>query len=174
MTCLKPLTAALAAALVAACSPTLDWREFTPEGSELGVSFPCRPDRHARTVALAGSPVELTMYACAAGGATFALGFLDVSDPGRISAALSELLAAARRNLNASSSATEALQMKRMTANEHAVRTVISGHLPDGAPVSEHAEFFTRGLRVYQATVVGAKPEQATVEAFFGALRFPE
>jgi hypothetical protein len=50
---------------------------------------------------------------------------------------------------------------------------VLSGRLPDGAPVQEHAVFFTRGLRVYSATVIGAKPALPAVETFFGGLKFP-
>jgi hypothetical protein len=61
-----------------------------------------------------------------------------------------------------------------MTASDQAARLFISGHLPDGAAVQEYAAFFTRGLRVYEAAVIGAKPEPTAVETFFEGLRFPE
>ena len=60
-----------------------------------------------------------------------------------------------------------------MTPNDQAGRMVVSGRLPDGAAVQEHALFFVRGLRVYSATVIGAKPVPQAVEIFFGGLRFP-
>jgi hypothetical protein len=41
--------------------------------------------------------------------------------------------------------------------NDQAGRIVVEGPLPDGAAVQEHAAFFVRGLRVYAATVIGAK-----------------
>jgi hypothetical protein len=163
-------SAALAAA---ACAPTLDWREFVPEGSDVRVSFPCRPDRHARPVALAGTPVQMQMLVCSAGGATFALAFLDVADPARVGATLAELRRIAVGNVQGAAPQLAPLQVPGMTPNEQAARLSVSGRLPDGAAVQEHAAFFTRGLRVYQATVIGARPPPQAVDTFIAGLKFP-
>ena len=166
--------AALAvAASAAACSPTLDWREFVPEGSALGMTFPCRTDRHARPVALAGTTVQMQMLVCSAGDATWAVSFFDVADPARVSATLAEWRASAVANVQGVAAPPVPLQIKGMTPNEQAVRVTVAGKLPDGAAVQEHAAFFVRGLRVYSATVIGAKPSPQAVEVFFGGLRFP-
>ena len=61
-----------------------------------------------------------------------------------------------------------------MTPNPQALRLSVAGRLPDGSAVQEHAAFFTRGLRVYQATVIGAQLSPPAVETYFGALRFPQ
>ncbi|MEP7099897.1 MAG: hypothetical protein ABI781_05275 [Burkholderiales bacterium] len=166
------LIAALAAACSAACSPTLDWREFVPEGTDISISFPCRPDRHARAVIVVGAKAQMEMLSCSAGDATFALAFVDVTDPARVGATLAELRATAASNLQASPQ-NAPLQIRGMTPNEQAARVTLAGKLPDGAAVQEHAAFFTRGLRVYQATVIGAKPLPQVVDTFLGGLKFP-
>jgi hypothetical protein len=165
--------AALAVACGAACSPTLDWREFVPEGSDLSVAFPCRPDSHARAVVVAGAKARMSMLVCAADDATFALSFVDVADPSRVSVTLAELRDIAVTNVRGREPRVTPLQIRGMTANDEAVRLSVAGQLPDGAAVQEHAAFFARGLRVYQATVVGAKPAPQAVETFLGGLKFP-
>ena len=172
MTRSKTWIAVLAAAGCLACSPVLDWREFVPEGTDLGVSFPCRPDRHARAVLVAGAKVQMDMLVCGAGGATFALGFFDVDDPARIAPSLAELRATAIGNVRGRDAQAAPLQIKGMTPNEQAVRLSVQGALPDGAAVQAHAAFFTRGLRIYQATVIGAKPTAQAIDTFFGGLKF--
>jgi len=156
-----------------ACSPTLDWREFVPEGSELAVTFPCRTDRHARAVTLAGAKVQMEMLVCSAGDATYAVSFFDVADPSRVAPMLVEWRAAAVRNIQGEAATWLPWQIKGMTPNDQAGRIVVAGRLPDGAAVQEHALFFVRGLRVYSATVIGAKPAPSAVDIFFRGLKFP-
>ena len=61
------------------------------EGSGLVASFPCRPDRHGRSVVLGGKTVQIDMLVCPASGATFAVSFFDVTDPAGIGPALGAL-----------------------------------------------------------------------------------
>ncbi len=163
----------LAAACVAACAPALDWREFVPEGSGIGVTFPCRPDRHARNVTVAGEKSSMEMIVCSEGGTTFAVAFLDVADPARVSPALRELKGAALGNVQGSNPRLSPFVIKNMTPKDESTRLSIDGHLPDGSSVKEEAAFFAHGLRVYQATVIGARPDAQGVETFFGGLKFP-
>lgn len=162
----------LALSGLAACTPALDWREFVPEGGELSVAFPCRPDRHARSVELAGAQVEMTMLVCSAGDATYALSYVDVSDPARVTSALSDWRAVSAANVKATAPPPAPLAIRGATPNDEAGRIVVDGRLPDGAAVREHAAFFVRGLRVHAATVIGAQPPPAAVEVFFGGLKF--
>jgi hypothetical protein len=165
--------AALATASAAACSPTLDWHEYVPEGSALSVNFPCRADHHARPVVLAGAKVQMRMLVCSAGDATWAVSFFDVADPARVSATLREWRTTAVANVQGVAAQPAALQIKGMTPNEQSVRVAVTGRLPDGAVVQEHAVFFVRGLRVYSATVIGARPSPQAVDVFFNGLKFP-
>ena len=165
--------ASLIALCCAACSPALDWREFVPEGSGISVTFPCRPDHHARAVVVAGAPVQMEMLVCSAADTTFALSYFDVADPARIAATLAAWRETAVGNVRGREPQWAPLQIKGMTPNEQALRLSVSGRLPDEAVVQAHAAFFVRGLRVYQATVIGARPAPLAVEVFIGGLKFP-
>jgi hypothetical protein len=165
--------ACLALTSLAACSPALDWREFVPEGGELHIALPCRPDRHARMVTISDAKVEMTMLACSAGDATYAVSYFDVTDPARVSPALAEWRAVSVANVKGTTPTKAPLQLRGATPNDQAGRIVVEGRLPDGAAVQEHAVFFVRGLRVYAATVIGANPSPQAIEVFFGGLKFP-
>ena len=162
----------LLAIALEACSPAFDWREFAPEGSGVIATFPCRPDRQTRNVTIAGTQARMNMLTCSTGGATFALGFVDIADPARMAQALSELRAATVSNLQGTNPKPEALHVAGMTPNAQAVRLSIDGRLPDGAPVQTHASFFAKGLRVYQATVLGPALTPQVTQPFFNGLRF--
>jgi hypothetical protein len=173
MTRLRALPVALACASVWACTPALDWRETQPEGAGIVVMFPCRPDRHARAVLVAGAKVRMEMWVCAAGGATYALSFVDAVNPAGVAPALSDLRALAVRNLGGVEPRWFDLHVRGMTPNPQATRLSLAGRLPDGAPVLQEAAFFARGLRVYQASVVGAKLVPEATQTFFAGLRLP-
>jgi hypothetical protein len=157
--------------LAAACAPTLDWREVRPDGSGAVAWFPCRPDRYARVVALAGEQVRLTLHACGAGGATWALAHADLTDPLRVSQALDDLRSAATANLAAATVRPLGGRIDGETPNPKAGRFEFDGQLPDGTKVREQLAVFAKGTRVFQATVLGAHLDEQALEAFFDGLR---
>jgi len=168
-----PLLLAGAALALIGCSPALDWREFQPEGSGVLASFPCKPDRHSRAVKLEVQAVRMEMLVCDAGDAKFALAFFDVAEPGQVSAALSELQALAAGNLGAQSADAQPAVVPGMTPNPKAMRLRIEGRQPDGATVQEQAVFFAKGLRIYQAMVLGRRVSAEAADTFLGGLRLP-
>ena len=134
--------------------------------------FPCKPASHAREVTLTGVRVEMSMLACTAGDATYALAFADMADPARVTPALTEMARAASANLQASAPASMTpARVPGMTPNPEATQWQIDGRMPDGRAVQEQATFFAYGTRVFQATVVGARLDAEALETFFGALR---
>ena len=166
--------AVLASALAGpACSPTLDWRELRPEGTGIAVTFPCKPDRHARPIVVAGHAVRMEMLVCSAGGSTYALAFADLPDPAAVAPALAELRALAVTNIAAVPAPAASLQVPGMTPSPQAARVVLSGRYPDGAAVYEQAAFFAKGMRVYQASVVGNRPAGDAADTFLAALKLP-
>ena len=167
------IAAALLASGLTGCAPEANWRQVSAEGSGVVTLFPCRPDHHVRPVRVADVPVRMEMLVCAAGGSTFALGFLDVADPARVMATLDEMRSIALANVGGAAPQTERANIAGMTPNPLAVRLSTSGILPGGNAVHVHAVFFAKGLRVYQATVIGAAPSLQWVEAFFDGLKFP-
>ena len=168
---LIPAMMAMACANMA-CTPDLNWREVRPDGSALVVLMPCRPASHARQVSLAGIAVEMSLYACAAGGATYALGMADIGQPQLVGRALEGLAAAAARNIASSGpQSIAAIHVAGMTPQPQAARWALSGQLSDGRRVQEHVAVFAHGTRVYQATVVGGHLDVEAVESFLGSLR---
>ena len=159
------------ACLALACSPALDWRELRPEGSGIAALFPCKPDRNVRTLAVAGHHVRMEMLACSAAGATYALAYVDLPDPAAIGPALAELRGLAAANIGAAPGDSAALQVPGMTPHPQASRVALVGKLPDGAAVQEQAAFFAKGLRVYQASVIGTRLQGDGAQTFLAALK---
>jgi hypothetical protein len=164
----------LGAALASSgCSPAWDWREFEPEDSGLTVTFPCRPDRHARQVTVAGASTRMTMLVCTAADASFALTYIDVSEPAGVTAALADLRTLAAANLGAAAAVPGEARVRGMTPNPMAARLDLAGQRPDGVAVQQQTVFFSKGLRVYQASVVGTRLSDEAVDTFFAGLKLP-
>jgi len=165
-----------AALLLAACSPTLDWRESRPEGSGATMLFPCRPDRHERNVRVVETTLRLQLHSCTAGGATFSLAVGDGAEPAQVT----PLLAALRNQLLANVAASEATErdlpaIAGATPNPESALLRIVGRRADGRRVVAHAAFFVKGLRLYQATVLADDDPQGseTLATFFASIRLP-
>ena len=170
----RPVAACLglaAAAVLAACTPALDWRDLRPEGGALRLQLPCRPTSQHRDVRLAGQPVNLALHACAAGGQTWGLAVADVADPARVGPALADLAAAAAANVGAAATQAVARRVPGATPNAASQRQRLVGRLPDGRAVQMELAVFVRGTVVYQATVLGEQVPAEAAETFFASLR---
>ena len=171
------LAALLAALLLSACSPTFDWRESRPDGSGATLQFPCRPDRHERSVRVAETTLRVQLFSCSAGDATFSLTVGDGAEPTQVT----PLLAALRKQTLANLAAAEATErplpaIAGATPNPESALLRIVGRRADGRRVVAHAAFFVKGLRLYQATVLGGDDDPAGSEAlatFFASIRLP-
>lgn len=153
------------------CSPTFDWREFDPEGSGLRVSLPCRPDRHARQLPVAGTPTRFDMLVCTAADTSFAVAFATLADPTLVGPALAEWRAAAAANLGGASPSVRPFSLAGATPNAQAGMLVLQGRRPDGSGVRQQAAFFAYGPRVYQASVIGSELPAEATETFFAGLK---
>lgn len=169
----SPALGVLVAGLVtlAGCSPALDWREIRPEGSGVTMLFPCRPDRHERQVRLDDRTVRMQMHSCSASDATFSLGVIEASGPGEVTPMLAALRAGASANLAADGPVPLPIAVAGMTPNPESALLRIAGHLPDGRPVSLHAAFFVKGMRLYQASAIGKVIPANASDTFFEAIR---
>lgn len=153
------------------CTPTLDWREVRPAGSQLLALFPCKPSLQQRTVSLTGQPVVMSLHACAAGGQTWGLAVADVAEPARVAPALAALSAAAAANVGAGSSTAATLTVRGATPGPGSQRLLLQGKLPDGTRVTLHTAVFSHGTQVYQASVLGEQVSAGAADTFFEALR---
>lgn len=157
---------------LAGCAPALDWRDLRPEGSSLRLQLPCKPSGQSRDLPLAGTRVNLALYACTADGQTWGLGVADVADPARVGAALAELVSSAVANLGAAPATALPLQVPGATPNAASGRSRLQGRLPDGKSVQMQVAVFTHGTQVFQATVLGEQLSDDAVQTFFASLRF--
>lgn len=163
------------AAGLAACSPSLDWREIRTGAAGLRAVFPCRPQHQTRTVPLAGAPVALTLHVCQHDGVTFAVSHADVGDPAKVGAALGELRAAAQANLGApAGTAVPDAGVPGMTPQPAGGHWRLAGRGPDGRPMQADLAVFSRGTQVVQATLLGATLPAGPAQAFFEGLRFAD
>lgn len=171
MRSLRAFVVFAACAGLAACSPTLDWRELQPEGSGIVATFPCKPDHHTRELRVGDQALRMHMVVCSAGGTTFAVSFAEVADPAAVTSVLASLRAAALANVAGTLRREREWRLAGMTPGPAAGLLEIDGRLPDGAPVQVQAAFFARGLRLYQASLLGPHPPAEAVQGFFGGLR---
>ena len=156
--------------LAVACAPALDWRQLRPDGWGLALSLPCRPASHARTLPLAGPPVELQLYACSAEDHTFAAASADLVDPARVGPALQALATAAQGNLQGRVVSERAATVPGMTPHPAARRWRIEGRRPDGQPLHGQVLVFAHGARVFQVTLLGPRADEALAKPLFDSV----
>jgi hypothetical protein len=91
----------VAALMLAACSPALNWRSVPLDGAALTATLPCKPGHAVRTVEMVGLPVELAMAGCEADMHTFAISHAALPDLARADTALAHWRAAALARVGA-------------------------------------------------------------------------
>lgn len=155
---------------LAACTPSLNWRQASLEGSGVSMLFPCRPERAERAVHIADAELRMRMHSCNAAGAVFSLAFVDVPEAARVASVVDALRAAAQANLGGTATA-RAWTAQGATPSEHGALLRVEGRRPDGRRLVEHAAFFVRGLRVYQATALGEQIEDDALDTFFDSIK---
>ncbi len=135
--------------------------------------FPCKPDRFARSVTLGPERVQMHLASCSAGGAIYALSHAELVDPAHITAALQALRSAAALNIGGQATVLSPMQVSGMTPHRLAEHLAIEGRRADGGALREEIGVFTRGRRVFQATVIGDVLDPQATETFFAGLKLP-
>ena len=159
--------------VLGACAPALNWRETRPADSGATLLLPCRASGTERAVTVAGQTLRLALHACGAGGQTWGLAFADVADPARVSAVLDALRSAAGHNIAATAPGeARPLVIAGATPNSASGRSRLAGRLPTGEAVQMEVAVFSRGSKVFQATVLGAQVAAEPAETFFMSIRF--
>ncbi len=164
--------ALLCTAVLAACTPTFNWREVRADSTDLVAMLPCKPDKAVRPVNLAGQAVELHMAGCEAGGATFAVSHATLADPARANEVLTQWRLVTLTNMQAAAPRDAAFQPRGALQLPASVQTVAVGRRADGLPVLAHAAWFARGGQVFHAVVYADKLDPEVAEAFFSGLSF--
>lgn len=156
---------------LAACAPTLNWREVRFEECGLVALFPCRPAEHSRPVTVAGYQTDMSLRACEASGMTFAVGHADVHDPAVVSTGLGQWAAASAANIRfPGRPAKKSWDVPGSTPAAASGRVELQGTLPSGAAAHVSLVLFARGTRIFQATVVASAEGAEAADAFFSSL----
>ena len=172
----KSAFALLGCIALVACSPALNWREARPPGSDLLLTFPCKPQHLSRQVTLGGRAVTMQMTGCVAAGMTFALASADVGHARQLAPALATLRASVLANVQGHADALQPSAVAHaVTGLRDAVAMDVSGKVAADRPVREHVVLFAHGTRVYQATALavgkGWQPDAAAT--FAASIRLP-
>lgn len=162
----------LSAAALIACSPTFNWREVRAEPTPLKAMLPCKPDKGARTVPMAGRDVSLEVLGCDTGGATFAVLHADIGDASRLGEVLAQWKTATLLNLRSEAAREFAFRPSGALDLRQSLQVVASGKRADGSKVESHAAYFARGSHVYQAVIYSGELKPEIADAFFSGLKF--
>jgi hypothetical protein len=162
----------IGAAVLGACSPAIEWREFRWEEGGFAALLPARPSKETRSVQLGEVALKLTLFRTEPGGAAVAVGFAEL--PSELSAtARLALLARARdaffANVGVRDGVSEAVVLEgfpglsfRGEGPATNTRLVVSGRV------------YATDRRFYQLLMI-APPDhlvQADAGLFLGSLRF--
>ncbi len=155
-----PLLSLLAAAalLLAACSPTYNWRDVSSESAPFRAMFPDKPASHTRAIDLNGLKVNMTMTAAQVEGTTFAVGAAEAPDAARAEAALAAMKTALVNNIGATVTSEKARTVASGSTRSAAIDIDARGKR-DGVPMRLVGHFESRDKRFYQVIVMG--PEQS-------------
>jgi len=157
-------------ALLAACSPTLNWREVRPEGTRLALLLPCKPDKAQKTVPLGGPATPLSMLGCDAGGATFAVAVAQLGDAAQAAPVLAQWQSLTLTNMKAGPAQVAPLKLAGAAAE--AVLVKAEGRRADGAAVQGQAAYFVQGSQVFQVVLYADRIAPEVAETFFSSLKF--
>lgn len=160
--------ASLSAVLLAGCSPTYNWRDYTSADGAFRVLFPAKPSTHTRGIDLGGIKVDMTMTAAEVEGTTFAVGTAVAPDAALAQATLPAMRQALLRNIGAGDTGE-----KDGTAPGSAPLAVDAVGKGNSGPVRIVGRFLAKGTRVYQVIVVGtpgAMPPEHT-EQFLSSFK---
>ena len=162
----RPALVLAAVAVLSACSPALDWRDVQPQGLNILLTFPCKPERIAKDVRLAGESVRMSMTGCVSDGMTFALAHAHFRTPDRTASGLAQLHQAAVANVRGRVTASAPVAFANIDPGLPDARDLrIDGQAPDGKAVRERVVLFAQGSDIYQLTALGPagafKPDAA-------------
>ncbi len=177
MTRSRRLASALAGLLlIAACSPTFNWRTVRAEGAPVQALMPCKPDRAEREVPLGGLNAKLHMLSCDAGGLTFALAWVDAGDAPRAALALQAWRRATLVAVHADPALADdaaASWPATLAGSDSAQGLQASGRDPRGEPVTVRALHAARGGRLVHAAIYGRAIDPDTAATFFEGVKLP-
>src|SRR5258705_3764344 len=161
--------------LLAACSPTYDWRTIMNNDNGYTVDLPAKPAADERQIDIGGTSMKMSMQTAEAGDAVFAVGtvMLPGDDPQVQRTALEFLRTGLARNLGATPD-SHATQIPLAAGGQVlGIEMTFSGKAgPKQEQRTMHARLVARGRHVYQAAVIASKElPQEQLDQFFQSFK---
>lgn len=165
---LPPLLLSL---LVAGCSPALNWRKVTPDGAQLELMFPCKPEREERMQpGPGGQSVAVRSLSCKARGGQYSLTWTDLGDAGAASAAMRRMHEGIARQMAPRASAP--VGVRGVTPDPEAFQQSFEAR--PGQPAQQVRQaVFSRGGRLYQLLMQGERVDGEAWDVFLGSVQLP-
>lgn len=164
------------AAILAACSPKFDWREYRSPDTHFTALFPGKPAVLTREIDLDGKKVNLTMTASEVDGNTFAIGNAELASAELAQAALPAMKQALLNNIkgtvrseksSATASSTPAGTRQRSSVSIEATGT------QHGQPALLVGRFVAQDKRIYQVIILGqeSKLSRENIDTFMDSVK---
>ncbi|MCU0805491.1 MAG: hypothetical protein MUF79_10445 [Burkholderiales bacterium] len=159
------------AAIAAACSPALDWREFSWREGGFAVLLPGKPRSESRPLVIDGVEVTMRMFSVRAEGLAFGVGYADFP-PGGGAEAQARRIAATRDALVANIDGRLTAQGDVALERHRGIDFRATGRVRD-TDYFVAGRVYAAGDRLYQLAVVGRADAATTADAelFLGSLR---
>ena len=169
--------AVVGALFLAACNPSLNWREVRQKDGPMLALMPCKPEASSRTVNLGGQEVLMNLNNCNAAGATFLVGTANVQTTDT-ALARQHWQQAVLANISVPTVNAGAKTRDIAIAGVPAVQHVVSvtGKRAGGEAVQFAGLWFAQGTQVFHAAIYAerlgtdALPADM-VEPFFNGLK---
>lgn len=173
-------------ALLAACSPALNWRTVQLKDAALQITLPCDPQAATRPVSMGPAVVQLSVLGCEVQGSTYAVSHFQLSDPAGAARALGYWQQAVLSQLRSDAESNSAAQVLQAEGDGPWVpkgalnlpqsrRITFEGLSSQGQRVTGHGLWFARiegsGGRLYHAVIYGRKAQPAEADMFFSGLK---
>ncbi|MEO7495090.1 MAG: hypothetical protein ABIT83_02620 [Massilia sp.] len=158
------LAPVLAAALLTACKPSYNWRDYSSQDAPFRVMFPDKPSTHTRDIDLDGMSVKMTMTAVDVDGTMFAVGSAQAPDAEKAQAALGAMKTALVRNIGATITKEKSSATASNNTRTASIDIEASG-VSNGAPMKLLGHFESRDTRFYQVIVMGKEKAISSEQA---------
>jgi hypothetical protein len=169
-----PLAVIAGALLIAGCSPALNWRKVNPEGAQLALMFPCKPEREERAQpGPGGRAVTVRSMSCRARGGQFSLTWADLGEPAAASAAMRRMHEGIAREMSPGASAP--LGVRGAASDPESFQQAFEARPGQPAQQAQQARqaVFARGGRLYQLLMQGERLDAEAWDVFLGSVQLP-
>lgn len=164
------------AAVLAACSPKFDWRDYRSPDAQFTALFPGKPSVLTREIDLDGKKVSLTMTASQAEGSTFAIGSAVLASAEQAQAALPAMKTALLNNIKGTvrseKSAVAASSTLAGTRQKSSLGIEATGS-QNGQPVLLVGRFVAQDKHIFQIVILGpeSKLSRETIDTFMDSVK---